>query len=212
MATRSGGRSPGNDPASEPSRGPFFFVGIVATILLVGATLFTLRDILTKGRLEQWGYVFEDARMFPEREIEMPQPEGTVRVYYRGKDDLLAPYVFRLRRELNARERERVILDRIFEDPPNPRLEPVLPKGTTLRAFYVIDRSAYLDVSREFLEPPDRTPEAERLAVYALVNGLVLNSDEIDGVQILVEGHSIRSAWGWMDCSTPLGANLSVIQ
>jgi hypothetical protein len=124
----------------------------------------------------------------------------------------LAPYVFRLRHELKIRERERVVLTRIFEPPPHPRLEPIIPKGTALRAFYVIDRAAYLDVTREFLNPPERTPEAERLAVYALVNAIVLNSEEIDAVQILVEGRSIRSAWGWMDCSTPLAANLSVIQ
>jgi hypothetical protein len=212
MAATSGGRSPVNEPVREPTRGPFFFVGIVATILLIGATLFTLRDILTKGRIEQWGYVFEDAHVLPERQIEMPQPEGAVRVYYRGRDDLLAPYVFRLRHELKIRERERVVLTRIFEPPPHPRLEPIIPKGTALRAFYVIDRAAYLDVTREFLNPPERTPEAERLAVYALVNAIVLNSEEIDAVQILVEGRSIRSAWGWMDCSTPLAANLSVIQ
>lgn len=212
MATRSGGRSPREDERPAPATGPFFFIATVVTILLVGATLFTLRDILTKDRLEEWTYVFEDAQLFPQKQVEMPQPEGTVRVFYRGAEDRLAPYVFRLRQELKDRERERVVLDRLFDAPPSPRLEPVIPSGTSLRAFYVIGREAYLDVSREFLEPRQRTPEAERLAVYALVNAIVLNSAEIDAVQILVEGRSIRSAWGWMDCSTPLAANLSVIQ
>lgn len=212
MATRGGGSAPQQEDRSTPGKGPLLFMATVATIVLVGATLFTLRDILTKGRLEQWSYVFEDAQLFPGPEIEMPQPEGTVRVFFRGREDRLTPYVYRLRQELKARERERVVLDRIFEPPPNPRLEAVIPRGTQLRAFYVIDRAAYLDVSREFLEPRERTPQAERLAVYALVNAIVLNSADIDAVQILVEGRSIRSPWGWMDCSTPLAANLSVIQ
>lgn len=212
MAKSRGGSPPPEEDRPTPGKGPFLFMGAVATLLLIGATLFTLRDILTKGRLDQWSYVFEDAQLFPPQEVEMPQPEGTVRVFYRGKEDRLTPYVFRLKQELKDRARERVVLDRLFEPPPNPRLEAVIPEGTALRAFYVIDRAGYLDVTQDFLEPEQRTPEAERLAVYALVNALVLNSRDIDAVQILVEGRSIRSPWGWMDCSTPLAANLSVIQ
>jgi spore germination protein GerM len=116
-----------------------------------------------------------------------------------------------MRRDLQQVEREQAVLDLLFSPPPNASLERVIPEGTRLRAFYVIDRSGYLDISKEFLEPKQASPEAERLAVYALVNAIVLNSPGIDAVQILVEGRSIQSPWGWMDCSSPLGANLSLI-
>lgn len=209
------GEQPGGAPevggASRPSAGPLFFVGIVASILLVGATLYTLRDILTKGRIEQWSYVFEDARLLPERDVALPPPEGTIRIFYRGKDGGLASYVHRMRGELQQVERERAVLELLFSPPPSPRLEPAIPEGTRLRAFYVVERSGYLDVTKEFLQPKTASPEAERLAVYALVNALVLNNAGVDAVQILVEGRSIQSPWGWMDCSSPLGANLSLI-
>src|SRR5690606_3987856 len=116
-----------------------FFVGIVATLLLIGATLFTLRDILTKGRVQQWSYVFEDARLLPERDVAMPPPEGTIRIFYRGKDGGLTPHTHRLRAELQPVERERAVLDLLFSPPPHARLEPVVPEGTQLRAFYVVD-------------------------------------------------------------------------
>lgn len=211
-----GGRASGGAGARGPDRGPswgpFFFISIVATLLLIGATLFTLRDILTKGRLEQWSYVYEDAKLLPGREVQAPQPENTVRIFFQGTGSGLTPYVHRLRRELNTGERERFVLEQLFAAPPNPRLRSAIPEGTSLRAYYVIDRAAYLDVSREFLAPRSPTPLGERLAVYALVNAIVLNSLDVDAVQILVEGRSVESPWGWMDCSAPLGANLSVIR
>jgi hypothetical protein len=199
-------------PAQGPGAGPYFAIAIVVTVLLIGATLFTLRDILVKGRIDQWMYVFEDARLLPSQDIETPGAEATVRIYYEGPGGALTPYIHRLRRDLEPHERERFVLDQLFAPPPHPRFKAAIPEGTALRAFYVVGRSAYLDVSEEFLTSSAPSARGERLAVYALVNGIVLNSREIDSVQILVEGRPIRSAWGWMDCSTPLGANLSVIQ
>jgi hypothetical protein len=199
-------------PRGGPGSGPFLVIAFVVSCLLIGATLFTLRDILVKGRIEQWMYVFEDARLMPAHEVEAPGPEATVRIFYEGPGGALTPYVHRLRRDLQPNHRERFVLERIFSPPPHPRFRSAIPEGTQLRAFYVLERSAYVDVSKEFLEAPEPSARGERLAVYALVNGIVLNSREVDTVQILVEGRPVASAWGWMDCSTPLGANLSVIQ
>lgn len=212
MAGQAAG-APASGPGNRgPSAGPLLFVGVVATLLLIGAALFTLRDILTKGRLEQWSYVFEDANLLPQRAVDLPQPESTVRIFYVGTDGKLAPYVHRLRRDLETRQRERFVLDHLFEPSPNPRLKSAVPKGTSLRGFYILGRDGYIDVSKEFLQPDKPTPQGERLAVYSLVNAIVLNSRDIDGVQILVDGHSIQSAWGWLDCSSPLAANLSANQ
>ena len=121
------------------------------------------------------------------------------------------PYLYPTRRAVNDPERARLILNALFTPPRGAVFRSAMPEGTHLRNYYQVGVTAYLDLSKEFLEPENPTPVGERIAVYASVNSIVLNDLGVEAVQLLVEGQPIETAWGWLDCSSPLGANLSII-
>jgi hypothetical protein len=92
-----------------------------------------------------------------------------------------------------------------------------LPKGTSIRALYVVGNVLWLDMSPAFLKPDNPSPLMERLVVYSLVNSFLLNDPNpsqptVVGVCFMVDGKPIDSAWGWLDLSSPLGADLSLIR
>ena len=49
----------------------------------------------------------------------------------------------------------------------------------------------------------------ELFTVYALVNALALNMNEINAVQILIEGREVDTLKGHVDLRRPLGLNLN---
>jgi hypothetical protein len=86
-----------------------------------------------------------------------------------------------------------------------------LPGKTVIRAAYILDGIVWIDLSKDFQQPKNPSPLAERLTVYALVDTFLLNAPDLLGVRILVEGQPVSTAWGWLDLSAPLGINLSLI-
>ena len=50
------------------------------------------------------------------------------------------------------------------------------------------------------------------MTVYAIVNTILLNFDEVTKVKILIEGKSIDTLAGHIDCSEPFVADRSFIK
>jgi hypothetical protein len=101
------------------------------------------------------------------------------------------------------REQGRQILESELEDAPAPYLS-LLPRGTTLRAFYITDRGdAFVDLSVEAstLHPGGSTHEL--LTVYAIVNAVTANLTSIERVQILIDGRQADSLAGHVDLRRP---------
>lgn len=188
------------------------FTAAVVCLAIVGWGIYGLRQIVDRGYLDQVEYAFRDASMLPGESFQRSALESTVRIYFTRDGKTLTPSTRRLRRSVTGAERIGLILQGLFEIAPNPPLRSAFPPGTEARGFYRIDRTGYLDLSKEFLNPREPSPRGERLAVYAIVNSIVLNDPEIDSVQLMVEGEPIETAWGWIDCSSPLGANLAMIR
>lgn len=87
-----------------------------------------------------------------------------------------------------------------------------LPEGTTLRQVYVLtDGVAWVDLSREFAEALGRGVEIETLAVYAVVDSLVLNVPEIKRVGLLVDGHNLDAVNSHLDLRRPLAPEPSFV-
>ena len=53
---------------------------------------------------------------------------------------------------------------------------------------------------------------SEMLTVYSIVNTLVFNIDGIKKVQILIEGQTIDTIAGHMDCRQPFASNIKIIK
>jgi len=101
------------------------------------------------------------------------------------------------------REQGRQILQSQLEEAPAPYLS-LIPRGTTLRAFYITDRGdAFVDLSAEAstLHPGGSTHEL--LTVYAIVNAVTANLSSIERVQILIDGKQADTLAGHVDLRRP---------
>jgi hypothetical protein len=89
--------------------------------------------------------------------------------------------------------------------PPAPYVS-VVPKGTTLRAFYLTERrDAFVDLSREASANHPGGSFTELMTVYAIVNAVTSNLPAVQRVQILVEGREADTLAGHVDLRRPLG-------
>jgi hypothetical protein len=101
------------------------------------------------------------------------------------------------------REQGRQILQSQLEEAPAPYLS-LIPRGTTLRAFYITDRGdAFVDLSAEAstLHPGGSTYEL--LTIYAIVNAVTANLSSVERVQILIDGKQADTLAGHVDLRRP---------
>lgn len=148
--------------------------------------------------------------MLPSGRIQTPSPDLQLQIYYIAGGRALAPETRRLRKPATENERLRLITQELMQPPAGKLLENPLPGGTTIRGAYLLNNIAYVDLSIEFTKVDRPTPLRERLAIYALVNSIMLNNRSIQGVQIMIDGRPAATAWGWIDLTSPLGPDLAL--
>ncbi len=90
---------------------------------------------------------------------------------------------------------------------------PLIPEGTQILAFFIgPDKTAFVDLSKKIREGLPGSIRQEALATYSLVNTLALSVEEIDAVQILINGQQAKTLAGHVDISRPLAADILVIK
>jgi len=109
-------------------------------------------------------------------------------------------------------EQGRQILMLALTRPPSGYESPI-PRGTTLRAFYVTDRGdAFVDLSQQASTAHPGGSLAELLTVSALVNDVTANLPAVQRVQILIEGKQVDTLAGHVDLRRPLARDTSLIR
>jgi hypothetical protein len=109
-------------------------------------------------------------------------------------------------------EQGRQILTVQFQDAPQPYVQ-VVPKGTTLRAFYVTDRGdAFVDLSGDVASAHPGGSLTELLTVYAIVNAVTANLPAVQRVQLLVEGKEVDTIAGHVDVRRPLERDSTLVR
>jgi len=107
----------------------------------------------------------------------------------------------------------RHIIQELTTGPRGEHLGRTLPRRDILRAFFIAtDKTAYVDLHDV---PGTGHPggiQADLLAVYSIVNSLVLNLAEIDAVKFLSSGREPLPAAGHLDLRYPLKANILLIR
>ena len=93
--------------------------------------------------------------------------------------------------------------------PPGLPLRSAFPAGTRLRAIYLTaEGNAFVDLSADVSAAHPGGSLDELFTVYALVNALVSNVQEIAAVQILIEGREVDTLAGHVDLRRPLGLGM----
>ena len=101
----------------------------------------------------------------------------------------------------------RIILEAQLAEPPTSLLSPI-PPGTELRAFYISDQDAFVDLSAEVTLGHSGGSLEELFTVYAIVNAVTTNISAINAVQILVDGKEVDTLVGHVDLQHPLERNM----
>jgi spore germination protein GerM len=103
----------------------------------------------------------------------------------------------------------------ILEAQIAPAVEPLLsavPSGTKLRAVFVANGEAYVDVSGDVISAHPGGSMNELLTVYTIVGALTANLPAVNAVQILVDGKEVDTLTGHVDLRQPLTRNPEWVQ
>ena len=110
------------------------------------------------------------------------------------------------------RAQGRQILQSELETAPEP-YQSLIPKGTTLRAFYITQRGdAFVDLSPEVSANHPGGSTSELLTVYAIVNAVTANLSSVERVQILIDGKQADTLAGHVDLRRPFERDTSLVR
>ncbi len=88
--------------------------------------------------------------------------------------------------------------------PPEPPFQSAVPARTALRAVFVANGEAYVDLSGDVVTGHPGGSLNERLTVQTVVNAVTTNLPAVTSVQILIDGKEVDTLAGHMDLRQPL--------
>ena len=142
-----------------------------------------------------------------------PTAHITATLFYGSRDGLLLqPVRVEVPLAEGAVAQGRQIVRALLQAPPAPYV-PVIPAGTTLKAFYLTSSGdAFVDLSSEVSTKHPGGTHAELLTVYAVVNTITTNLQGVQRVQLLVDGNEADSLAGHVDVRRPLERDLAYVR
>ena len=145
--------------------------------------------------------------------VPAPTAHITATLFYGSRDGLLLQPV---RVEVPLADgpvaQGRQIVRALLQAPPAPYV-PVIPAGTTLKAFYLTSGGdAFVDLSSEITTKHPGGTHAELLTVYAVVNTIATNLQGVQRVQLLVDGNEADSVAGHVDVRRPLERDMAYVR
>lgn len=106
----------------------------------------------------------------------------------------------------------RIIVEALIAG-PRQDLMRTLPGETVIRAVYVTENgTVYIDFTGSIRDHHPGGCQLERLSIYAIVNSLILNVDQIHMVKILIDGREAQTLAGHIDIRFPFSANMLIIR
>ncbi len=100
----------------------------------------------------------------------------------------------------------------LINGPKTNYLFSPLSTNTSLRELYISeDGTAYVDLSKEFVDRHWGGSKGEILTIYSITNTLTINFPSIQRVKILVEGKEIDSLAGHISLRQPFKPDFSLI-
>jgi Sporulation and spore germination len=104
----------------------------------------------------------------------------------------------------------RVVVEELLRGSQSGNLAPWAGGARVLEVFVTARGVAYVDLSKEIATTRVPGTRAELLAVYSLVNSIVLNFPAIQRVQILIDGQAAETLAGHVDLSRPLPPDMTL--
>ena len=142
-----------------------------------------------------------------------PKRDLTLNLYYAD------PYSEKLAAEQRTIKVKKTIKETIeaaideFMKGPKGDLVNTIPSGTVFKEIRIDpEGTVWVNFSLHLSQSHPGGSSAEIMTVYAIVNTILLNFDEVTKVMILIEGKSVDTLAGHIDCSEPFVANKSFVK
>jgi hypothetical protein len=103
------------------------------------------------------------------------------------------------------------VVEELLRGSAQGNVSPLPGAGRVLEVFVTARGVAYVDLSTEVAAPGAGGSRTELMAVYSLVNSIVLNFPAIRRVQILVGGQVATTLAGHVDLSRPLPPDMTLL-
>lgn len=120
-------------------------------------------------------------------------------------EDRSVPFSADLSRQIRA------VVEELIKGSQSGLVSPLNPAARVLEVFVTARGVAYLDLSSEIRAEAASGTEAERLAVYSIVNTIVENFPAVRRVQILVDDRPAETLAGHIDLSRPLPPDMTLL-
>jgi hypothetical protein len=111
----------------------------------------------------------------------------------------------------NLSRQLQVVVEELLRGSQAGSLSSWAGNARVLEVFVTARGVAYVDLSREVTGSRVPGTRAELLAVYSLVNSIVLNFPAIQRVQILIDGQATETLAGHVDLSRPLPPDMTLL-
>jgi hypothetical protein len=105
----------------------------------------------------------------------------------------------------------RGVVEALVEGSQAGLVAPLHPSTRVLEVFVTARGIAYLDLSKDLQTDLPAGSEAERLAVYSIVNTVVENFPAVRRVQILIDDRPVQTLAGHVDLSHPLPPDMTLL-
>ncbi len=139
-----------------------------------------------------------------------PLEEPLAVTLYYPADGMLIAAPAAVPRQASAQMQAHEVLNALFAD---PRVKAGALKGFKLRAFFLdADGTGYVDFSPAAPNAAAASVRDELLGIYAVVNALTRNFDEIRQVRFLIDGSEAQSLAGHVDLSWTFEKRMDLVK
>ncbi|MCD4743670.1 MAG: GerMN domain-containing protein [Desulfobacteraceae bacterium] len=114
---------------------------------------------------------------------------------------------------LNSHDLGLAITEALIKGPSSPELGETVPAGTKVNALFITDDGrAFIDFDKNIQTLGDYSAQTEMLAIYSIVNSLILNIEKINRVKILIQGETVQTLSGHIDLDCFYEANMLIVK
>ena len=155
----------------------------------------------------------DEATITGTEEVLAPEEAEAVELYFPGRGNRLHSEARQIAAVESPEAKIRLLVEELLRGPTGPTLHPPLPAGVQIAGVHVDARAvALVDLlPAEGSGAPSWGSKRELLAVYSLVDTILLNVPEVKWVVLLWNNQQRGTFAGHVDTTHPLGSNTSLI-
>lgn len=197
----------------QSNSGNFKFALKTITIMIVVITLglFFIKNMFDESKefkkLDLSGSVGKFAAL-----ADSPISDNLLIIYFTTDGRTLTPETRESIQRLPSTEKARLILNELINGPKQGYVKSTISKQTKIRGIYLLKDELVVDFSEDIVKECVDGFTPELLAVYSVVNSILMNCKEITRVKILVEGQPRDVFKNYIEISGALTENAAIAE